>query len=113
MVFSDKGNKNDRLQDAESSTCRVSDSDPFVEQICQRLQDAVNHDPQERKGQLVFLVEFFSISFLFSLNLDDSLCVMRFHQDGVCTAHFLPIIATKNAAHPNSMDCTASERLAS
>ena len=24
-----------------------------------RLQDAVNHDPQERKGQLVFLVEFF------------------------------------------------------
>lgn len=57
--FSDKGNKNDRLQDAESSTCRVSDSDPFVEQICQRLQDAVNHDPQERKGQLVFLVEFF------------------------------------------------------
>lgn len=59
MVFSDKGNKNDRLQDAESSTCRVSDSDPFVEQICQRLQDAVNYDPQERKGQLVFLVEFF------------------------------------------------------
>ena len=59
MVFSDKGNKNDRLQDAESSTCRVSDSDPFVEQICQRLQDAVNHNPQERKGQLVFLVEFF------------------------------------------------------
>ena len=59
MVFSDKGNKNDRLQDAESSTCRVSDSDPFVERIGQRLQDAVNHDPQERKGQLVFLVEFF------------------------------------------------------
>ena len=57
--FSDKGNKNDRLQDAKSSTCRVFDSDPFVERICQRLQDAVTHDPQERKDQLVFLVEFF------------------------------------------------------
>lgn len=61
MVLSDKGQKNDRLQDAKSSTYRVFDSDPFVERICQRLQDAVNHDPQERKGQLVFLIEFFHI----------------------------------------------------
>ena len=67
-VFLDKDKKNNRLQDAESSTCRVFNTHDFIERICQRLQDAVDHDPQERKDQLVFLVEFFhvvsSVSFI-------------------------------------------------
>ena len=56
VVLSDKGEKHDRLQNAESGACRVCDPDGLVQRIRQRLQNAVNHDPYNRKGQLVFLI---------------------------------------------------------
>ena len=56
VILSNKGKKYDCLQDAELSACRVFDSNHFVQWICQRLQNAVNHDPYNRKGQPVFLL---------------------------------------------------------
>ena len=56
VVLSDKGEKRDRLQNAESGACRVCDPYGLVQRIRKRLQNAVNHDPYNRKGQLVFLI---------------------------------------------------------
>ena len=56
VILSNKGKKYDRLQDAERSACRVFNSNHFVQWICQRLQNAVNHDPHKRKSQLIFLI---------------------------------------------------------
>ena len=56
LVFAEKGKQDYRLHDAESGTCRVSDSDTLVERVGQRLQNAVNHNPHDGKGQLVFLI---------------------------------------------------------
>ena len=56
VVLSDKGEKHDRLQNAESGTCRVCDPDGLVQRIRQRLQNTVNHDPYNRKGQFAFLI---------------------------------------------------------
>ena len=56
VVSSDKGKKGNGLQDAKHGACGVFRTDHFVERICERLQDAVNYDPHNRKGQFVFLV---------------------------------------------------------
>ena len=56
VILSDKGEKNDSLQKAESGACRVCNPYGLVQWIRQRLQNAVNHDPYNRKGQLVFLI---------------------------------------------------------
>ena len=55
-VLPDKGEKHDRLQDAEGCACGVSDPDGFVQRIRQGLQNAVDHDPCDGKPQLVFLI---------------------------------------------------------
>ena len=56
LVFTDKGEKHDGLQDAKASACGVFNADRLIERICQGLQHAVNHDTRNRKGQLVFLI---------------------------------------------------------
>ena len=56
LVFTDKGEKHDGLQDAKASACGVFNANRLIERICQGLQNAVNHDPRNRKGQLVFLI---------------------------------------------------------
>lgn len=59
IVFSDKNKKNNCLQNAENSTCRVSNSYYLIQWICERLQDTINHDPYNRKSQLVFFIQSF------------------------------------------------------
>ena len=56
VVLSNKCKKYDCLQDAENSACRVFNSNHFIQWICQRLQNAVNHDPHKRKSQFIFLI---------------------------------------------------------
>ena len=55
-VLPDKGEKHDRLQDAEGSACGVSDPDGFVQRIRQGLQNTINNYPYNCKCQLVFLI---------------------------------------------------------